>query len=343
MDAERLAPETRRSSAWDHGGAADIAVLVPTYDRERFLRELVAALEGQLMPTERFEVVIVDNGSRDETWTTLSKLIAATPLRMLAARVEPNRGPAVARNLAASLSRAPAIAFTDDDCLPSPGWIEALAAELAAGADLVQGPTLPEPHGAARSGPWDRTIRVEDPSPLFETCNIAYRRAVFDEAGGFAEGLVERQHRMPFGEDVELGWRVRTSGGTTTFAPAAIVHHRVHAGGYRAWLDEQKRLGLFPTLVARNPGLASALWGGVFLTPKTAAADLAAAATLATVLARQPLLLLGTVPWIAARWRDARARPGRPAPVRLAQLAVGDAVGLAALLKGSVRARRLVV
>jgi GT2 family glycosyltransferase len=343
MDAERAAPEVRHSAAWERGAVPEIAILIPTYDRERFLRELVAALEAQLMPLERFEVVIVDNGSSDETWTTLGKLIAATPLRMLVARVTPNRGPAAARNLAASLSRANDIAFTDDDCLPSPGWIEALASDLAAGADLVQGPTLPEPEGASRSGPWDRTIRVEDPSPLYETCNIAYRRSAFDAAGGFAEGLVESQHRMPFGEDVEVGWRVRDSGGTAAFAPAAIVYHRVHAGRYRAWLDEQRRLGLFPTLVARNSGMAGELWAGVFLTKKTAAADLAAAATVAAAVARQPLLLLGTIPWIAARWRDAKARPGRPAVVRLAQLAVGDAVGLAALAAGSVRARRLVI
>jgi glycosyltransferase involved in cell wall biosynthesis len=331
--------------AWDAGRAPEVSVVVPTYDRAGFLDGLVEALEAQSLPWDRFEVVIVDNGSTDDTWAGLQRVAARTPLRLRVARVEPNRGPAAARDVGAALARAPVIAFTDDDCLPLPGWLAAILAPFADGADVVQGRTEPDGAEFGRAGPWDRTVWVTSATALFETCNIAYLKDVFSSLGGFTAGggLVEDTHLRPFGEDVSLGWRCIEAGGAARFAGEAVVHHRMLPGSYTGWLREQRRLALFPPLIRRTPGLRQTLWGRVFLAPHTAAFDLAVVAGIAAVATRRPWLAAGALPWVASRWRPARRRRGRNTLVRLAQLGIGDGIGFGALVVGSIRNRRVVL
>ncbi|MGH2795504.1 MAG: glycosyltransferase, partial [Actinomycetota bacterium] len=260
MNDERLSSPT-----WD-GAPPELSVIVPTHDRATFLAELVAALERQTFPASHFEVVVVDDASTDQTWDVLRELAARTPVRMLAARMDLNAGPAAARNRAVSLARGSRLAFTDDDCLPGDGWL----AEIAEGlrdADVVQGRTLPVPAELRSAGPWARTVWITEPSDLFETCNIGWRRDAFDRLGGFESARPDSpaRTRAHFGEDAELGWRLLASGGTFAYRPGALVHHRVHAGTFADWLGERRRLGLFPSLVRRAPGLRKALTFGVFL------------------------------------------------------------------------------
>ena len=338
----RAATDPINAAAWE-GPAARIAVIVPTRDRAPLIVELLSALEAQDLPRAAFEVVVADDGSTDDTWGTLADVAARTSLRLRAVRLPTSAGPAAARNAAAAASRAPLLAFTDDDCHPVPEWLSTLARAFDGDVDIVQGRTLPDP--LAPRGPWDRIVVIERPTPLYETCNIAYRRSAFEQAGGFATERpdVARGTRPHFGEDARLGWRVLANGGTASFAPDAMVHHRVWPDDYAGWLREQRRLSLFPSLVRETPGMRRMLWGWVFLGPATAAFDLAVASTAAAAITRLPWLLAGVAPWVGLRWRGTRWRGGRSPFVRLAQLAVSDAVGLAALTVGSLRARRVVL
>lgn len=339
----RPEPEaTATSASWAGEPEPAATVAVATFDRASFLPELLAALEVQTLPRERFEVIVVDDASTDDTWKLLTGLAHSTPLRLLAVRMAANGGPALARNAASRLARGEAIAFTDDDCLPASGWLGALTDAFDDGIDVVQGRTLPTPTPNG-SGPWDRSVWITRPSHLFETCNIAYRRTAFEAQHGFrADRPSVRGTRPHFGEDAELGWRVAGDGRRAAYAPGALVHHRVHPGSWRDWLLEQRRLSLFPSLVRRSPGLGRALVGGLFLSRRTASFD-AALVSLAAAATGRPWALAGTIPWILDRWREARRRPGRSVAVRLAQLAAGDAVALASLVEGSVRARRPVL
>lgn len=336
--------ERVQSSTWNVAGTPLVSVIVPTHDRARFLPELMASLEAQTVAPANFEVVVVDDASTDDTWEVLRRLVSATPLRLLAARADGNRGPAAARNLAASLARAPAFAFTDDDCLPTPGWLDAIAAGLR-DADVVQGRTLPRPSEQVGAGPWARTVWITGATQLYETCNIGWRRETFERLGGFAAGRPDaptgtREH---FGEDAELGWRSIADGGRTAYRPGALVHHRVHPGTFADWLAERLRLRLFPDLVRRAPGLRRAMRFGVFLSWDTALFDLALAGGVAGLIGRKAWPALAALPWLAARWRQAGRRPGRSRVTRLGQLAAGDAVGLVSLVSGSLRSRRAVL
>src|SRR4030088_3234118 len=76
-----LAPvELARSAAWDEPSVPRVAVVVATFNRARFLPELVAALEVQTLPLQDFEVVVADNASVDDTSDVLRRLTAGTPL-----------------------------------------------------------------------------------------------------------------------------------------------------------------------------------------------------------------------------------------------------------------------
>lgn len=333
--------DVQRSASWGSGPVPEVSVHVPTHGRATFLAELFDHLEGQTLTRDRFEVVVVDDGSGDDTWDVLVKEVARTSLRLTVSRLAPNRGAARARNAAVSQSRAGVLAFTDDDCLPTSGWLAAML-DATRELDVVQGRTEPAPADGGL-GPWARTIRIIDRTPLFETCNIAYRRPAFDRAGGFDTGHAARADGHAVGEDVLLGSAVVAAGGRHGFAPEALVHHRYLPATFGDHVRAMRELSAFPALVRESAVLADALWGRAFLTSRTAAFDLAAVALALASLQRKPGLALAALPWVLQTWPMARERGGRSPVVRLAQLAVADTVGAAALMAGSVRSRRVVL
>lgn len=323
-------------------------MVVPTHRRSDYLPELLAALGAQDLPADRFEVIIVDDASGDATWSRLTTAAVTTHLRLAVARNARNRGPAATRNLGVALSRAPFLAFTDDDCLPTPGWLSGLLPVLQDGATAVQGRVCPPDDDWATAGPWDHTIWVNRPSPFFETANVGYPRDRFVAVGGFDDGdpLLTPEQGRGFGEDAELAWRVLRDGGRRAFAEDAVVHHRVVPGDFRGWLTAHRHLVGFPGLARRSPIFADWLKGGVFLSRKSAAFDLAVVSALVALAGRRGWPLAGVLPWGWIRGHDAvRFARGdrRRAATLLAQLGVTDLVTLASLLEGSLRHRRLML
>jgi glycosyltransferase involved in cell wall biosynthesis len=334
--------ESAQSPRWS-GQPAAITVVVSTHGRAALLAGLLDALEAQHV--DDAEVIVADNGSADDTWSTLTARCGTTSLRLMALRLPFHNGPAVPRNTCIAMSRAPIVAFTDDDCLPAPGWLAALSAAFDDSIDLVQGRTIPEPGGWA--GPWGRSLDVPGPTGLYETANLAARRAAIVAVGGFgSERLLSGR---AFGEDVILGAAIARHGGFR-FAPAALVHHRVMPGTYRDFIQERLRLAGFPMLLRQVPELRQRAFARIFLSRRTAITDLAlagvAANMVASVLTYSAWAIvpeLAVVPWIVALWREARLRPGRNRLVRAVQLLYGDLAGCTALIAGSLQARRLLL
>jgi glycosyltransferase involved in cell wall biosynthesis len=328
----------RISSAAVTAGRPAVTVVVATHNRAEFLPGLFAALEAQSV-RDRFDVVIADDGSTDNTWDRLTRLAAVTPLRLQALRLAATGGPSLPRNTGIATATASLVAITDDDCLPEPDWVEALLAAAPAGG-MLRGPVCP---ADVAHGPWDRSIDVAGPTPWFETSNIAMPRSEFIAVGGFPveELLPGRRAGRGFGEDVLLGHSVADRIGQQ-WVPNAIVRHRWLAGTFGSHLSGQWRVVGFPLLVRRIPALRRALFARFFLSSRSATFDLAVAA--AAVGGSVSLwALVGLLPWVVVAWPHARRRGRGRAPLRLAQLAIADAVTLAALLDGSVRARRLVL
>jgi hypothetical protein len=243
--------------------------------------------------------------------------------------------------------RAPIIAITDDDCLPTAHWLRKVRDAFASGADVVQGAVYADPAGVGAMAPWDHTIYVTAPTPFFETCNVSYRRTAFERAGGFDEDdpLLHPASGRAFGEDACLAWEVQRTGGAAAWAPAALVYHRCIPSDYEHWLADQRELAGFPGLARRSPLVARWLYRGMFLDRRSALFDLAVVGLVAAAATRRPWLALAAGPWLRRRWGNAQhlARSRRGAPSVLARLAWSDTVALSAMVRGSIRHRRVVL
>ncbi|HUC36551.1 MAG TPA: glycosyltransferase [Acidimicrobiales bacterium] len=330
-----------------------VSVVVSTRDRAALLGGLLEALEAQSFGLDRFEVVVIDDGSRDDTWTRIAEVSKVTPLRLLALRLEVSGGQGAGRNVGVEHAHAPVVAFTDDDCLPTPSWLETLTRPLRssdgsgtaeAGHLVVQGRTVPWP-GDADAGTWARTVWVLRATWLFETCNIAYRKRDLQNAGGFPERdqVTTTGSGKVVGEDAMLGWRAIEQGASLVFDEDALVHHRRIPASYSQWLAQRRGALVFPALCARNPMARRALWGHFFLAPRSAAFDLAVAGGLVFAATRRARWLSALLPWVWLALPEAARYPGRHPGVRLGQLALGDLIGFTWLVAGSVRSRSVVL
>jgi GT2 family glycosyltransferase len=304
-----------------------VSVVIPARDAAATLERTLASLEHQDLDAP-FETIVVDNGSRDDTHVIAER--AALPVHLI--RLARGEGAGVARNAGAAVARADAIAFTDADCFPAPGWLREGLAALA-DADLVQGRVEADP--GTPPAPFDHTLWITGPSPLYETANLLIRSRVFENVGGFVDW--QAASGRPFGEDVWLGWRARRAGARIAFAERALVHHAIFRRSGWAYVAERVRLRWFPALVSRVPELRREfLLAGLFLTPRSARFDLALAGALAAALTRSKLPLAASVPY-ALEIAKLAAAQRRRAPLVGAVEVAADAVGFAALLAGSVR------
>jgi hypothetical protein len=167
------------------------------------------------------------------------------------------------------------------------------------------------------------------------------RRELFERLGGF-EGWLRHSGR-PFGEDIWFGWRAVRAGARTGFARDAVVHHAVFERGAGDYMLERLRLEHFPAVTRKIPEFRErAAFLSVFLSRRTAAFDAALAGAAVALVRRSPVWLIAAAPYasmLAPRARLARRRAPWVAAVDLA----ADLVGFAALVRGSVRHRSLLL
>jgi len=211
----------------------EVTVVVPVLDGAAVLGGCLDALAAQRGPS--FEVVVVDNGSRDGS----AELARRHPL---APRVvhEPRRGSYAARNAGIRAARAGVVAFTDADCRPEPDWLhEALSA--LADADLVGGaveavvsarPTVWERYDRATYLDQERTVRDES---YAATANLVVRAEVLRAVGGFDPALASSG-------DLDLGRRATATGYRLVHAPRARVRHVARRTARQSW-RLNRRLG----------------------------------------------------------------------------------------------------
>ena len=305
------------------------SVIVPAHDAAATLPRTLAGLAAQEVDGE-FEVIVVDDGSSDHT-AALAEDAGARVVRH-----DRPLGPGASRNAGVAAASAAALAFTDADCAPTPAWLAAGVRALD-GAGLVQGRVEPRPDVPV--GPYDKTLWVTHAWGLFESANLFVRREVFDAVGGFDDGLLELAGAH-FGEDVVFGWRARRAGVRTAFCDEAMVHHEGFPRSAAEFVRERRRNALFAALVREVPELRDAfLYRRWFLSERSALFAVAAAGAGVALLTRRPPIALAALPYARLVRRELRGYGHRTALAR----AAADAVGFVASVRGSARARRLVL
>lgn len=202
-----------------------VSVVVPTYRRPASLARCLEALAALDYPRDRLEVIVVDDGS-DTVDPGAHRPLDGLAVTLVRAA---HGGPAAARNLGATRAQGELVAFTDDDCLPSPGWLRALIAAAREGSDeAVGGRTinaLPECMGAQASQfildcVYAHYNAQAHRARFFASNNLALPLALFRELGGFDPGFPTSG-----GEDRDLCDRLVHQGHRLGYAHDAVVHH----------------------------------------------------------------------------------------------------------------------
>lgn len=313
----------------------EISVVFATHNRPHRLHRQLAALREQTLSNERYEVVVVDDGSGSETERVIAEAAEAyraDDLTLTKVRTE-GRGPAVARNRGWNAAAAPLIAFTDDDCEAPPQWLErGLRAARATPDQFVQGPVAPIPAEVSQFGPFSHTLIVDRLGPGFETANIFYPLTLLERLGGFDE----QYFSMAGGEDSDLAWRAIEAGVVPAWAADVLTHHAVENIGpvrsiRRAWHWHETILAF-----KRHPGMRAQLHRGVFWSPGHVR-FLRAAVAVGLPRRLWPLRL-----WLAAPYVNFLVNR-RSGPLLAPYLIAYDLAEIAACIRGSLRYRVMVL
>jgi glycosyltransferase involved in cell wall biosynthesis len=324
--------------------APEVSVVCSTYNRGKRLAAMLTALEQQTLGCDRFEVVVVNDGSTDDTQDVLEKWAANSPLSLHIVRNEKNLGRSPGRNIGWRASVAPIVAFTDDDCAPDPDWLRAgLDALASTGAAVIVGRTEPNPQQTDNMGAFSRTQRVGEASGkrYFQTCNIFYRRDDLVALDGFDE-----RYSTKGGEDTDLGWRVLDRGGQVDFAADALVLHDITVGSFGAALKEASMWLDIPRVTKLHKVRAKPLLVHRFFWKKThELVILAVGGITLAVVVRNPIPLLAVIPWARFRLRKWPIVPGTvwKRASYLPHAFLIDAVEVSSMVRGSIRDRVIVL
>jgi glycosyltransferase involved in cell wall biosynthesis len=224
------------------------SVVICTRNRSRLVARAIRSAFEQDYPRAQFELVVIDNGSTDETSAVLERCLAAAPVKVTRFR-EARPGIAACRNRGAGLARNEYVAFLDDDATAVPSWLSAFDAVIRGhGATVVGGPVEPVVEDSASVPSWwyewdirglfglDHREAIGGQSvariawPLWlGGGNCVYAKAVLARAGGFRADLGPTGQRRRVAEDIDLNVRLERAGVPIYYAHDALIHHLVTA------------------------------------------------------------------------------------------------------------------
>ncbi len=251
--------------------ALPLSVVIPTHNRPAGLERLLQALAAQTLRASEFEVVVVDDGSREPVRGRVEKL--PLPYRLVVVS-QPQRGAAMARDAGVRRATGEIVVFLDDDMRPSPDLLAShLRLHEATPRAVVFGhiepdaalETMPlfERYHAAMLDRWVRDVTrgaVALEGQQLCTGNVSMRRSDYLGVGGFDATLLRS-------EDAELGLRLAQAGCTLVFGEDARARHGSDHTSLGVWMDRAFRYGVYDLRIARkHAGVASASpWRFLFL------------------------------------------------------------------------------
>jgi len=231
-----------------------VSVIIPAFNASSTIGRTLTALKNQDY-SGNFEVIVVDDGSSDNTASVVSSFATVRYVR------QNNAGPASARNHGAKLAKGDFLVFTDSDCVPHLDWISQLMAGFASGRGLspeFQGDcSLPQQIGVVAGSygianpdselagciyaeiVWRHAHLMPDFPNAFGSYNFCVKKNVFEAVGGF-----NTDYPHASGEDNDLSYKITKSGWRIYFQRKALVDH-YHPTLVLKYLKEQFRHGFW--------------------------------------------------------------------------------------------------
>lgn len=232
-----------------------VSVVIATYNRQDLLRRLIGQLDDQTVDPSRYEVIAVDDGSKDDTKAALAGLRTRHALRI---ERQENAGAAVARQRGVDLARGKIIVVVDDDMQVKSTFLEKHLEKHTGDDTVVLGRLRPDAkladmplferfyarvlaNKAEAFAAGKASVRGHD----VYTGNVSFPRKLFLEAGGF-------DARFRALEDEELGIRLEKTGATFAFANEAESIHGSDWTSMKKWMERAYRDGVYQAKVSRK-------------------------------------------------------------------------------------------
>ncbi|MGE5138480.1 MAG: glycosyltransferase [Rudaea sp.] len=327
------------------------SIIIPAYNAASTIDLCLEAVLGQTAPASSSEIIVVDDGSTDDTRARASAFSSVRLLHI------PHAGAAAARNRGAKGATGEFLLFTDADCQPAPDWIERMLAPFSDSSCAVAG--AKGVYRTRQKEPVARFVQLEyeekyakmsreETIDFIDTYSAAYRRDVFLANRGFDESFPAASV-----EDQEFSFRLAKQGLILKFAPGAVVYHH-HVTSALAYAKRKFRIGCWKVhLHRRHP---DKVWRDSH-TPFTLKLQVGLLPVLAAELVLFPFIPLARWRFLASALafcltalplarlvieRDRSLAPIVPALLllRAAALAAGLAAGVAGELGRTVAATR---
>lgn len=212
-----------------------ISVVVPTYQRPDLLKRCLLALAEQELDASQYEILVVSDGPCMESKGCINEMLYKTVATIRYLCLPGKGGPAAARNLGWRNAAGSVVAFTDDDCIPASNWLTQIAQHFHNPLCRVIYGRVKVPTDHRRLTDFERqTARLE--TPAFVTANVACRKTVLEEVGGFDE-----QYKVAWREDSDLEFALLNNGEKPYYAPDCLVYHPVRTAPWGVSIKEQQK------------------------------------------------------------------------------------------------------
>jgi len=220
-----------------------VSVVIPTYNRKDMLKECLESLFNQTYPKDKYEIIVVNDGSTDGTEEVLKEYAKKAPCAFKWL-TQQNKGSYAARNLGIKNAGGEIICFTDDDCIADKRWLEELVKGFTdegiggvGGRIIAYNPkTMLEKYVEM-----DQASEIRE--PLY-TCNAAYKKGVLERVRGF-------DSYFRSGGDVDMSIRVTLEGYKLKYASDAIIYHK-HRETLKGLIKQRYNYGIGTAVLSKK-------------------------------------------------------------------------------------------
>jgi glycosyltransferase involved in cell wall biosynthesis len=226
------------------------SIVIPTYNRVKYLEKLINSIQELEYDKTGYEVVIVDDGSTDNTINLIQRYSSFLCMKYC---WQTNSGPSSARNRGIDLSDGEYICFLDDDCKPPKDWLRKIDSLLS--KNLIYGicgkstdtvNTVFSVTSQFISNFLLENLNEYYRKPVFiMSNNVIYKKEIFDKIDKF-----NLQFKKPGGEDRELNLRIINEGYKIIFSNEITIEHN-HRLGFNSFLKQQFNYGIGSYLLHR--------------------------------------------------------------------------------------------